>query len=77
MNIFDGFEQWLRDGDMRLEGARMHESAAEGVATEALRCMVEAHTLVVNGYGGDAIAVLEQGIAEARYALNQGPEPAS
>jgi hypothetical protein len=68
-------EQLLRDGDMRLEGARMHAKAHDHVVTEALRAMVEAHTLVVNGYGGDAIAVLEQGIAEARYALNQGPEP--
>lgn len=77
MSIDRDFQRWLRDGDMRLEGARMHESAAEGVLTEALRCMVEAHQLVVNGYGGDATAVLEQGIAETRYALGEGPEPAS
>lgn len=62
-----------RDGDLRLQGALIHATATNHIVTEALHTMQEAHTLIVNGYAGDAISVLEVGIAQARYALNLTP----
>ena len=64
-----------RLAEERLKGGIIATESAAHVLTEALHCMVEAHQLIVNGYGGDAIATLEQGIAETKYALNEGPEP--
>jgi hypothetical protein len=62
-------------GNARLEGALMASESSEHVLTEALHSMQETRFLladlrVFSQRIGEAVAVLEQGIADARYALN-------
>jgi hypothetical protein len=74
----------LTDIHERIVGALIASDASAHVLTEAMRAMVEAWFLLaqISPAGSllerseQAVEVLEQGIAEIRYALNEGPEPA-
>ena len=54
----------------RLVGALQSSDAGAHVMNEALRAMIEARFLLVTGHRADAMAVLDKGIGELRYALN-------